>query len=84
MKLPAPSRLDLPFIVQCQSLDGRSSSSAQADEVKSVFRPVKMAFPSLAARMKKAGGGLGRGVQAGFESQFLKLAAVATQGEVRQ
>jgi hypothetical protein len=84
MDPPPASRLDLPPIIQCQAIDGRTTDARQAFKVEVVGRPPKMARPALPTGVEEWHSQLCRWVDAGSKGQFLELTTIAAQSQICQ
>jgi len=71
-------------MVQGQALDRGTPDARQPFQPQAIHRPPEVAGPALPAGIEERHGYLRRWVQAGLESQLLKLAGIATQGQITQ
>jgi hypothetical protein len=82
MAAPALSGLDLPFIIQSQSLDCSAADAGQTLEMYSIVRPAEMAAPALPARIEQPRRFFAPRIEACLKSQFLEFTAITAQGQV--
>jgi hypothetical protein len=84
MQAPPGPGFKLPYIIEVQALNCGATDACLAFQLEAIARPAEMSRPSLPAGVEKGCCFLGHWVDARLKTQFLKLAAVATQGKVRQ